>query len=379
MKALVLGCGEMGEEAVVEFYQHGNLGEIIIGTRSPEKAQALVSRLTSRRTRITVESINLDESSDLAGLMSECDVTVNCVGPNYKYEVLVAKAAIKARKPLVDLNDDYETTAQMYELDSAAKAAGVTVIMGLGASPGINNVLVRAAAEELSEIEEIHTAWVMSGADPGGLALSYHLLYSLSDKAFVVRGGRREVVRSFVDGREAIEFPPPVGRIGVFHIGHPEPITLSRSFPQADYIDDKASFNPPYVNNLILTLGKIVREAAGPVPVRGHYVEPMDFAAAYLNMVCKNLLNVPKEGALRVEVKGRKGNKSLRYFYSSAGRIAQGTGIPAAIGAEYILKGKISKKGILAPEECIKPREFLPELLRRNIGKLNGWVEEVCS
>jgi len=376
MKALILGCGEMGEEALEELFLHGDLGEIAVATRDPAKANAVLARLGPGKPRIRVEQLDLDDAPDLTGLMDDADVVVNCIGPNFKYEVPIARAAIGARKPLVDLNDEYLTTLQMYELDESARAANVTIVMGLGASPGVNNILVRAAADELSEIESIRTAWVMSGADPGGLALSYHLLHSLSDKAFVVQDGQRQEVRSFIDGRESIDFPQPVGRMDVFHIGHPEPITLSRCYPQVPYVDDKATFNPPSVNDMILALGKIIRDSEAPVGVRGRDIDVMDFAAAYLNARCKRMSGVPLPGALRVEVQGRKGRKRLKYLYSSAGRIAQGTGIPAAIGAEFILEGKITKKGVLAPEECIDPHPFLHELLKRKIGKLNGWIEE---
>jgi saccharopine dehydrogenase-like NADP-dependent oxidoreductase len=42
-----------------------------------------------------------------------------------------------------------------------------------------------------------------------------------------------------------------------------------------------------------------------------------------------------------------------------------------------VAQGKIAGVGVLAPEACIEPDEFLYELFqRRTVGKLNGWVEE---
>ena len=38
------------------------------------------------------------------------------------------------------------------------------MILGMGASPGVNNILVRAAAEQLDTMEKIHITWVMGGA-----------------------------------------------------------------------------------------------------------------------------------------------------------------------------------------------------------------------
>jgi saccharopine dehydrogenase (NAD+, L-lysine-forming) len=375
-RALVLGSGEMGEEAIQDLYRSGKFGEIVVATRSPAKAKAVLARQRGGAAKTSALALDLRQPGDLAGLMAGFDVVVNCAGPNYKYETLVARAAVKAGVSLVDINDDYLTTFEMYDLDESARGAGITIIMGLGASPGVNNVLVRAAANQLDEVEEIHTAWVMSGSDPGGPALSYHLLYSLSHTALTFRDGRLVEVQSFVDGKERIDFPEPVGALDVFHIGHPEPITLSRSFPGVKVVDDKASFQPAVVNEWIVTLGRIGR-GEGPVQVEGREVDPMDFAAALFHKKCRGLTGVPKQGALRVEVKGKKGAKARRIIYSSAARIAQGTGIPASVGAQMLVEGKIKGVGVLPPELCIEPDEFVCELLNRNIGKLNGWVEDL--
>jgi saccharopine dehydrogenase-like NADP-dependent oxidoreductase len=376
-KVLVLGCGQMGEEAIPDLYKSGKFGELAVGTRSLEKALTLLSRLRGKPTNVHAFSLDLREAPDLPEIMRGFDVAVNCVGPNYKYEVLVAKAAIRAGVPLVDINDDYTTTFEMLDLDEAARKAGVAIILGLGASPGVNNVLVRAAANQLDEVEEIHTAWVMSGSDPGGLALSYHLLYSLSGRALTYEDGKLIEVQSFVDGKERLEFPEPVGTLDVYHIGHPESITLSRVFKGARIADDKATFHPAIVNDWIVSLGKMAREAGGPVRVNGQEIDPWDFAAALFHQRCAGLKDIPKQGALRVEVKGKKGNRAKKIFFSSAGRIAQGTGIPASIGAQMLVEGKIEGVGVLPPEACLEPNEFLYELLSRNIGKLNGWIEDL--
>ena len=377
MKVLVLGSGEMGEAAIHDLHQYGEFDQIVIGTRNVEKATRVISTLDDGRSQVAATELDVSDTERLTALMDDIDVVVNCVGPNYKYEYLVAEAAIRAKVDLVDINDEYETTFELLELDEKARAAGITIILGLGASPGVNNILARAAANQLDEVEEIRTAWVMSGSDPGGLALSYHLLYSLSGRGLTFQDGKFIEIQSFSDGRERIEFPEPIGAMDVFHIGHPEPITLSRSFKGAHYIDNKASFNPPFINDLIVSLGKMVRESDGPVKVNGTTLDPMDFAAAYLRQKCKSLTSVSKDGALRVAVKGQKGGKAKEIVFSSAGRLAGGTGIPASIGAIMLAQGKIDVKGVLPPEDCIEPNDFIFEMLnRRNVAKLNGWIED---
>jgi len=377
MKVLVLGCGEMGQVAVEDLYKYGDFDEIIVGTRSIEKVKRLMSKLKGKDVKVSAREININNTDELETLMKGYDVVVNCIGPNYKYEVLVAQAAIKTKVNLVDINDEYETTFEMLDLDEKAKEAGITIILGLGASPGINNLFARAAADQLDKIEEVHTAWVMSGADPGGLALSYHLLYSLSGKALTYQKGKFIEVQSFVDGKERIEFPEPVGEIDVYHVGHPEPITLSRSFKEARIVNDKAAFYPPFVNDLILSLGKMVHEAGGPVKVGKTSIDPMDFAASYFHKKCKSLEGVSKEGALRVAVIGKKGQKTKKIIYSSSGMLSEGTGISASIGAQMLALGKIKGRGVLPPEECVDWHDFLKIMISKGVGKLNIKEEEL--
>jgi len=375
MKALVLGCGEMGESALRDLYNYGKLKEITVATRTLNKAEKVISHLKDRKTCVSGRRVDVSRSDGLQKLMKEHDVVVNCIGPNYKYEVLIAEAAIQARVNLIDINDDYETTFKMLDLDERAKDAGILIVLGMGASPGVNNIFVKAASDQLDEVEEIHTAWVMSGADPGGLALSYHLLFSLSGKALTFEDGKFIEVESFIDGKEKLEFPHPVGPLDVYHVGHPEPITLSRCFKSAKIVDDKATFHPPFINDLIKTLGKMVREANGPIKVGRDLIDAMDFAAAYFHKRCKSLEGVSKKGALRTAVRGRKNQKMKTIIYSSSGFIAQGTGIPASIGAQMLVDGKIKGSGVMTPEECVDWRDFLKIIISRGIGRLD--IKEV--
>jgi lysine 6-dehydrogenase len=377
MKALLLGCGEMGEEALRDLYQYGSFNDIIVGTRTSKKAERVVKTLGGKRTRVSAVRVDACDEDALVALMKGANVVVNCVGPNYMYELPVARAAIRARVDLVDLNDEFEITCRMFELDEAAREAGITIVLGLGGCPGIDNVLVRAAANQLDEVWEVHTAWVMSGADPGGPALSQHLLYSLSGRALTYRDGKFLEVQSFQDGKERVEFPEPVGAVDVYHIGHPEPIALARSFPGATVIDDKATFVPPSVNEEILRLGKTVRDGTGVNRVEGRDLDVMESAALSLHRMCRNLQGVSPQAALRVNVKGRKKNKVKSIFFSSVGRLAPATGIPASIGALLLVDGKVNAKGVLPPEQCVDPNDFLYEILtRRNVAHLNGWVDE---
>ena len=369
MKALVLGCGEMGQEAIRELVTNCPFDEVAVGTRRPELAEAFLLQLPHEGfTKTTAHKIDVRDRDALIALMKGYDVVCNLAGPNYLNAVPVVKAAIAAGVSMVDVSDDWEATLEILALHEEAERAGITVIVGLGASPGVTNIMARAAANRLDRVDEVHTAWVMRASDLGGPALSYHLLYSLPHRAFVFEHGKMREVVPFRDGRELLQFPE-LGEVEVFHIGHPEPLTLSRYIPCVRYADNKATFLPPCVNDMIVELGKVARSGR-PVRVKGEDIDPMAFAATYLHQTCKAMTEVPKTAALRAEVRGELSGKCTRIIYSAAGRIGLGTGLPAAIGAYLVATGEIARAGVYPPEEGIDPETFFDEVMVRQAAQV---------
>jgi saccharopine dehydrogenase (NAD+, L-lysine-forming) len=47
-------------------------------------------------------------------------------------------------------------------------------------------------------------------------------------------------------------------------------------------------------------------------------------------------------------------------MFSGQNGLGEGTGIPAAIGVILLQQGKITTHGVLPPEACIDPADFLP-------------------
>lgn len=367
MKALVLGCGEMGRVAIKDLVTHGVFTEVVVACRTMERASSFLAELPWYKTRTSAVKVDVRDTDALAQLMKGYDVVCNMAGPNYLNAVSVVQAAIAAGVSMVDVCDDWAATLEILDLHDEAKKAGITVIVGLGASPGVTNVMARKGADILDRTDEVHTAWIMRGSELGGPALCAHLLYSLPDRAFVFQDGKMQEVRPFVDGKEVLDFPE-LGDVEVMHIGHPEPFTLSRFIEGIKYADDKATFLPVEVNEMIVTLGRLAHSGLS-VRVDDRSIQPMDFAANYLYETSKQrMADVSPVGALRTEVRGELQGKRTRIIYSAAGRIGIGTGVPAAIGAQLLAIGKINKPGVYPPEACVEPEWFLAAVAARRIG-----------
>lgn len=372
MKALVLGCGEMGQVAIRDLVEHGVFSEVAVACRHRVRAEEALTALSRPRTRLSAYELDVQDTEALVARMKGFDVVCNLAGPNFRNAVPVARAAIAARVPLVDVSDDWAETLEILDLHEEAVRAGVPVIVGLGASPGVTNVLARYGADKLDRVDEVHTAWIMRGSDLGGPALCAHLLHSLPHRAFVYEDGAMREVRPFVDGRETFDFPE-LGPVEVVHIGHPEPFTLSRYIDGIRYADDKATFLPAGTNQMLVELGKVARSGID-VRLDGRTVDPMEFATRYLWQWGKQLEDEPRIGALRTEVRGELAGRLTRLIYTAAGRIGIGTGVPASIGAQLLAIRKIRQPGVYPPEACVDPEWFLSAVDARDIADVEEEV-----
>ena len=365
MRVLALGCGEMGKVAVKDLVEYGDFDEVVVGDINLKKTENFVKKLKSEKTKISAKFVDVTDNEKLVNLMSHFNVVLSCVGPFYKFALPVVNAAIKAKVHLVDICDDYDSTSKVLELDSVAKDAGITVISGLGVSPGATNILVKAAADMLDEPEEVHIALLMGAPDLGGVAEISHRFHSMYGKVPTFQDGKFVEVRAFVDGKETVEFPKPFGRFEVFHIGHPEPITIPRYMKKVKYVATKCALNPHSIKDVIVSLGDMGFSSEEPLDVKGASVTPLDFAAAFVYKLSGQIRGVPKMGAIRVEVRGMKNGKKTGIIFVSTGKMNEGTGIPVSIGAQMLAKGKIKDKGVFAPEGCCDPSEFITEFMKR--------------
>jgi saccharopine dehydrogenase-like NADP-dependent oxidoreductase len=111
---------------------------IVVADLNESSAQDFAAQLNNK-----VSSMGLDVSDDVAlrKAMANSDLVINTCGPFYRYGVPVLQAAIDTGCHYVDICDDWEPTVEMLKLDQQAKDADVCAIVGLGASPGISNML----------------------------------------------------------------------------------------------------------------------------------------------------------------------------------------------------------------------------------------------
>ena len=221
MKVIALGgAGHIGACGVRELVKRATDIEVVIADKNLEAASKLAAEVGGKTS---VKTVDASEHESLVDVMKDADVVLSTLGPFYVFGERVVRAAVEAKTNLVDICDDWDATQSCLNLDEEAKKAGVTIIIGLGASPGIMNVMARYGADKLDRVDEIHTSWAQTGVDPTeGPAIVDHYFHAITGKVLTYRDGKWLEITANSEP-EIVEFVPPVGRFEVCHVG-----TLSR-------------------------------------------------------------------------------------------------------------------------------------------------------
>ena len=134
----------------------------------------------------------------------------------------------------------------------AVADAGITAISGLGASPGLTNVLVRHAADWLDDLEEAHLSWASFRTIAPGQGLLDTILWELSDDCPTRRyfSNGRYVRAGFMEGSRLVDFAAPLGRQRVYYVPHPEVATLPRNFPSLRFCAVRGTWRPELMEHV---------------------------------------------------------------------------------------------------------------------------------
>lgn len=351
------GAGDMGSGVVMDLVR-SPVDEVYIGDINREAAERLIGRLGEYREKLHYIRVDAGDHEELVRVLRSFDVAVNTIGPFYEWGERVARASIEAGTNLVDICDDYDAAEAILRLSRQAEENSVTVITGLGWTPGITNVLVRMASKILDEIENVKIYWTGSAADSRGLAVIMHVFHAVTGNVPMYLNGSLVRVRAG-SGVEEVFMPPPIGKARVFYTGHPEPVTIPRYIPVKRNVELKGGLVPAWQNSLArlfvslrLTTTKSRKRRLAKLI---HSIEGIFRAGGV------------EASSARVDVHGTQGGEPRALVYAVVDRMYRLTGIPASIGAQMLARGEIETPGVYPPEAIIEPERFLEELRAREI------------
>ena len=364
MRALIIGgVGGMGQGVARDLVKQDKVTKIVLADLYPDPAR--LSKKLRESDKTLLMKMDVNDHDAMVQAFNNTDVVINTAGPFYKTAVPVARAAVAAKKNYIDICDDYEGTQILFEsdIDQLAKDAGITVLTGMGSDPGTNNVLVKWYADRLDTVEDIYLYWVVSIAELAGAAWDHSLHMTLGKIPQYIDG---ELVH--VEGGTDVvaeQFLAPLGVCHVRYVGHPQPLTLPRYIKGVKNVIIKGALIPLWVDELIAEQKATGLLSTEPLDLKGVQVTPYDLTLKLWEKIPEGRDNGPQSSGLKVIVKGRREDKKITYTADMVGRMAPGTGLPAAIAALMMDDGHVTVKGVVAPEGCIDPDIFLKIFLGR--------------
>ena len=244
----------------------------------------------------------------------------------------LAEEALEAGLHVVSVTDDVDEVRGLLALDAEARERGRSVVVGAGFAPGFTCLLARHAASAFDTVDEVHVA--KAGTGGPACARSHHR--ALASWAVDWRDGGWQR-RPGGSGRELAWFPDPVGGQDCYRGALPDAFVLVPAFPG------------------------VRRVTARMAATR------RDRLTARLPM-----LRPPHPegtiGAVRVEVRGRRGSGRDTRVLGAIERPAIASGMVAAVAAQWAAGGRLARPGAGGLGELVDdPVPYLQELARRGV------------
>jgi saccharopine dehydrogenase-like NADP-dependent oxidoreductase len=383
---VVLGAGAMGRIAARDLAETAPNGSSVVIADADAKVAARVTRSLPRRRSVAIRSASVDaaEPRRVAALLERVGAFAIVNATHHRFNIQVMGAALAAGVHYCDLGGLFHHTRTQLRQNTAWRRADRLALVGIGAAPGIVNVLARSAADTMELVREIHVfvAGVVRArgpqVSPFGVSYSVRTLFEeASEPAAVFRDGRIRFEPP-MGGVCRVRFPPPVGLQAPALTLHSEVATLPLTYREKGIRECsfRIAFPAETVGRLVF-LRDIGLLSATPVRTGSALVSPRDFVISTVErMTTPHHRGIPDEyEILRVVVRGRRNRRTVEDTVDChvQGNRAWGVGIdvdtgcPPSIAMQMLARGEITARGVVPPEQAIPAEPFFRELRRRGM------------
>jgi lysine 6-dehydrogenase len=373
MKALIVGCGNIGSVAAEDLAKSTSSIQVVVADKSKTRAKEVAEKI--RKNNVSCIQLDATNPSKLVNALKEFDLVMGFLPGKLGYRL--TKACIDAGKDLVDVS--YMAENPLTLNDNAVKA-NVTIVPDCGLAPGISNILVGHAAAELDKVQAVH---IMVGGlpekpvPPLGYIITWspeNLVDEYMRKARIVKEGKIIEVEA-LSGLEEIEFPK-FGKLEAFYTDGLR--TLPHTITGAYDMWEKTLRYPEHAEKikLLKALGFFEEEQ---IDIDGISISPRKLTVKLLEQKLRKP-KIKDVVALKVEVSGVQDEGQTRYVYHlldyydekrGITAMARTTAYSASIIAQLLLKKALREKGVVPTEKIGKNNAlfklFLDELKKREI------------
>lgn len=316
----MVGLGAVGARVARQLASTPSVTHLVVGDVDGGRAGAVAAALGDP------DRVSVGRPGEVVG--PGLDVVVVAAAPGSHRRL--AEGGLEGGASVVSTSDEVGDVNDLLALDGEARERGRSVVVGAGFAPGLTCVLAAHAAGSFDAVDEVHVAKVGTGGP--SCARQHHR--ALGGEAIDWRDDRW-VRRRGGSGRELCWFPDPVGAEDCYRAALPDAVLLAPSFPEASRITARvgASRRDRFTARL-------------PMLRRPHPEGAV--------------------GAVRVEVRGRRGQGRDVTVLGAMDRPGVAAGAVAALAALWVADGSIGV-GAGGLSSLDAPVPFLAELARRGV------------
>jgi lysine 6-dehydrogenase len=373
MKIAVIGSGLMGRAVVYDLSRADGVEKVGLFDFDADLATEIARKYGNDIT--SAGKIDARDEDEVTAALGEYDACISAV--TYKYNEGLTRAAIKSKTHFFDLGGNNDVVRLQFEQNSAAEAAGITIIPDCGLAPGMVSVLAAAGIKEFDKISSLKIR-------VGGLPqvprppLNYQLVFSSEglineywEPVVILENGLPKTVNP-MSGLEELEFDG-VGKLEAFYTSGGTS-TLPQTYKGIiDFLDYKTIRYPGHCQ-LFKPMLEIGLASRSPIKAGGQNIEPRE---VFKKVLEKNLtFNEPDLVLVRLIFEGVKDESPKKMIYEIVDRQDSRTGLtsmmrctsfPVAIIAWMVCSGKIAQRGVVPQEVAVEPQFFIGQLKKRNI------------
>lgn len=363
---LVMGAGKMGIVLAKDLIESDNRNKVTLVDISSKRLQKAKEFIKSERLILLKKDVEKEKQRQ--DIFEGQDVALAAL--LHKHSLLALETAIFKGVHFADLVGEKPLDRLKY--DSEAKKKKVTIISGLGVSPGITNICVGRAVHLLDEVEK---AMIYVGGNPvhPKPPLNYRIVYAVESvldfyerKALILKKGKIKEVPP-LSGIESIQFPHPFSEMECFYTDGLSSLAHTMQGKIKGELAEKTIRHKGHAQGI-----KILKECGfflrQPIKLHNTKVIPRELLEVLLDSKMK--LGKERDATLlRIIVEGKKSSKPTTHIfemidlydsekdYTSMGKT---TSFPASIAAQMIASGKIAQRGSLFPEEIFQSELYQP-------------------
>jgi saccharopine dehydrogenase-like NADP-dependent oxidoreductase len=345
VKVAVLGAaGTIARAIVHDLAESAEVDELLLLDRDGAMPLAAAEEQIGGRAA----AVELVAPAGLTAAIAGCQVLVNAAGRAGDLEAM--EAALAAGCHYIDLD---WAEARQVELDERFIAADLIAVLGMGASPGMTNVMAERAVRRLGGERvlgiDVSSALRDLGDDDGLPAGAGRLVAQLRTAAFVLEDGVARELGPRAPGG-TVDFPSPIGPAETIHIGHAELETLARSLGVGG-LSFRLSLAPSLLRRLEALVDASEEDLAGAAASGPPAVETI---VAHV-VEARSDQRVARVTALRGPHRG----------WGIGGEVVA-TAAPVAALVRLLAQGRIEPVGVVPAENAVDPDDLLPELEARD-------------